>query len=152
MGVPIWAFLITGVLVGQVSVLIPLAGWAHLAPRAADIEGAVARAVTESLRGCLDSESTTTTTTTVPWPLGGPGGLGIALGIGLVFLFLVLVAIGCLCIPFWLSRVQFAGQAREDRPEVSPKSPSLSIENLARNQLATLRVRHAQQSNRAPGI
>lgn len=152
MGLPYWAFVSFGIVVGQVSLIVPLAGWWQLQPRTTDIEVAVTRAVTESLRVCLELD-TTTTTTFAPWALGGPIGYWHLVVVGLVFGFILIVAIGCCCIPFWFGWPRFGGQAGEELADCSPKSPPLSIESLARNQLATLRVRrHAQQSNRAIGV
>ena len=143
-----------GLIVGQVAFTVPLLAWLSGRSDSSDsIERAVGKAVSETLKFCLESElgvSTPTYTTSKVWS-GLDSWNSVILPISVVALGLLGVC--CVgCIVFWGLR-RWRLQEAESSPENSPRSPQPSIGDLARNQLAELRVRrHAHQSHRAIGI
>ena len=155
MGLPFWAFFVAGAVTGQILVIVPLAGWLHCAhPSNSGIEVAVARAVSETLRICLEVESTSSTTSFPVHHFGNPIAGVPYIWIVLVGIVGIILGVCCLGLPlvyFWW-RVK-GSQEDTERADISPKSPQLSIGDLARNQLAELRVRrHALQPNRIAGV
>lgn len=142
-----WWLLVVGALVGQVTLVANIGIWfgltswpqlwlAHL----------VEQAVKAGVRDLLDSEITTTTTTSTPypwWPSLGVDSAGFFIAWRLSFLGVVLiitllgVCLLALCVSGCWPTAR--GQS-ESRPD-SPLSGRVPIEDLARNQLAELRLR-----------
>lgn len=104
MGLALWSYFIAGALTGQVVVIVPLVSWLSFgAGSIPGLETAVARAVSETLRVCLDLDHTTTTTTSSAFDLGPlfqPWWFWVCLA-GVVGLFLGLCCIGIPGIIWW---------------------------------------------------
>lgn len=154
-----WVFL-TGVLVGQSVTVINFFTWLHhQTGRESSVELAISRAVAEVLQTCLEAETTTTTTTTTPSLDFGflEPGSGRRWGLWQLFLqtwvliFILLVIFGCWC---WRKDIKPSGTIDQLAiGEDSPKTSPVSLETLARNQLAEIRLRrHADRPHRAIGI
>lgn len=154
-----WVFL-TGVLVGQSVTVINFFTWLHhQTGRESSIELAISRAVAEVLQSCLEVESTTTTTTTTASPDFGflESGGGRRWGLWLlvlhtwILIIVLLVLAGCWC---WRRDNKPSGSIDQLAiGEESPRTSPVSLETLARNQLAEIRLRrHADRPHRAIGI
>ena len=154
-----WVFL-TGVLVGQSVTVINFLTWLHhQTGRESSLELAISRAVAEVLQTCLELDSTTTTTTTTPFSgfsfleagFGRRWGLWLLLLQGWIVTFILLVIFVC-----WRWNRVSSQNCSVDQLAVgedSPKTSPVSLETLARNQLAEIRLRrHADRPHRALGI
>ena len=156
MGLTVWYWFFGGAVLGQLLLVVPLASWGWAATSGAGIETAVAKAVSETLRICLELE-TTTTTSTSPFSgwIAGPPFQAWWLWVILAGFGLLLIGGCCVGVPllWWWYRLRGSDCDPGASRDSSPRSPQLALPDLARNQLAELRVRHhALRSNRAAAV
>ena len=137
MGLGTWTIFLAGALAGQISLIVPVLSGAGYLRSNTDIELSVARAVSETLKFCVDLEPTTSSTTT---PSSDLFFFGESPEVHIIWWLLSV----------WRSNENISNPSLGDS---SPVSPPVSLETLARNQLAELRVRrHADRAPCALGV
>lgn len=154
MGLVVWTWFVGGAVVGQLLLLVPLTSWGWAA-RGPGVESAVAKAVSETLKICLEIETTTTTTTTFFIWLTGPPFQAWWIWFALVLCGGILTGCCCLGLPvlWWWQHRPSGDSDTAEKSDSSPVSPQLALPDIARNQLAELRVRHhALRSNRLAAV
>lgn len=146
MGISYWLVLSAGLLVGQVTTLINVVwvfGWHKVD---SSTEEVLKRVVQQTVQECIVSTST-------PGPSSNPSELKLSwtlsievcFAVGVVLLICVVSISACK----WCELAPWSRAETSSESPVSDRSP-VSIQTLARNQLAELRLRRhgADQSNR----
>ena len=137
MGVSWWVVLVGGIIVGQVTTLLHVAYWlgySFVDPR---LEEVVRRAVFVAIQDSLEQFTTSPPSPLpVPWTPALSGGGGTIVWVVLsVCLTISVLTCGICCFPC---------HRRSDHKSLesgSPDSSPLSLETLARNQVAAIRLR-----------
>ena len=155
MGLGTWTIFLAGALAGQISLIVPFLSGAGYFRSNTDLELSVARAVSETLKFCVDLEPTTSSTTTPSsdfFFFGESPKVHIIWWLLSVFwLALTTLIATCGCGHYWVGHWRKSREyTNPSLGDLSPVSLPVSLETLARNQLAELRVRrHADRASRS---
>lgn len=148
----VWTFL-AGTLVGHIITAINFLAWWGVKSWSAELS--LAKAVAEAVKDCIEWDLSSTTTVPPLPEVTGSVNFALLLVIGVFIQLLVLILVVgvnrycCPCHCFGRGRKDGSGGAFDS----GPLSPTPSIESLARNQLAEIRVRrHALQSSGIAGV